>query len=64
MTTMPGRTTVPAGKKKRTKINEKNAGDSKWWYIDPGNDYDIDESINWLLTDLKGLDGTILDFIF
>ena len=43
---------------------KKNDGDSKWWYIDPGNDYDIDESINWLLTDLKGLDGTILNFIF
>ena len=64
MTTMPGRTTVPAGEIKRTKINEKDDDDSKWWYIDPGNDYDIDESINWLLTDSKGLGGTILNFRF
>ena len=62
MTTMPGRTTVPAGEKKRTEINEKDDDDSKWWYIDPRNDYDTDESINWLLTDSKGLGGTVLNF--
>ena len=34
MTTTPGRTTVPAGEKKWTKINEKDVDDSKRWYID------------------------------
>ena len=38
MTTMPGRTTVPAGeKKKNLYINEKDDDDSKWWYIYLGN---------------------------
>ena len=64
MTTMPGRTTVPAGGKKITKINEKDNDDSNWWNIDPGNDYNIDESINWLLTYSKGLGGTIINFKF
>ena len=50
--------------KKELREMKKDDDDSKWWYIDPGNDYDIDESINWLLTDLKGLDGTILNFKF
>ena len=49
---------------KWTKINDKAVDDSKWWYIDPGNDYDIDGSINWMLTYSKGLGGKILNFKF
>ena len=44
--------------KKRTKINEKNGDDFKWWYIDLSNGEVIEQNINVLSTDSKGLGGT------